>query len=137
MLGIKKTFFSVIRQSFYESVAIAKTIWISLGDLITNPQLNKISGVVGVGQAIGQAAGLGFEYILNILAFITINLGIFNLLPVPALDGGRLLFLIIEAIIRRPVPKKFEGIIHTVGFLILILLMLVVTFKDIFMLFVR
>ncbi len=137
VLGIKKTFFSVIRQSFYESVAIAKTIWTSLGDLITNPQLNKISGVVGVGQVIGQAAGLGFEYLLNILAFITINLGIFNLLPIPALDGGRLLFLVIEAIIRRPIPKKFEGVVHTVGFAILILLMLVVTFKDIFMLFVR
>lgn len=135
--GIKKTFFSVVRESFYQSVAIAKTIWLSLGDLITNPQLNKISGVVGVGEAIGHAVGLGFDYLLNILAFITINLGIFNLLPVPALDGGRLLFLIIEAVIRRPIPKKFEGIVHAIGLIILVLLMLVVTFKDIFMLFVR
>lgn len=135
--GVKKTFFSVVRESFYQSVAIAKTIWLSLGDLITNPQLNKISGVVGVGEAIGHAVGLGFDYILNILAFITINLGIFNLLPVPALDGGRLLFLIIEAVIRRPIPKKFEGIVHAIGLIILVLLMLVVTFKDIFMLFVR
>ena len=77
------------------------------------------------------------DYLLNILAFITINLGIFNLLPVPALDGGRLLFLIIEAVIRRPIPKKFEGIVHAIGLIILVLLMLVVTFKDIFMLFVR
>ena len=135
--GIKKTFTSVIRESFYQSIAIAKTIWRSLGDLITNPKLNKISGVVGVGEAIGQAVGLGFDYLLNILAFITINLGIFNLLPIPALDGGRLLFLIVEAVIRRPIPKKFEGIVHAIGFALLILLMLVVTFKDIFMLFIR
>ena len=135
--GTNKTFASVIRQSFYESVAIAKTIWTSLKDLITHPQLNKISGFVGVGEVIGQAAGLGFDYLLNILAFITINLGIFNLLPIPALDGGRLLFLVIEAIIRRPIPKKFEVVVHTIGFLILIALMLVVTFKDIFMLFTR
>lgn len=135
--GLEKTVFNVIRQSFYESITVAKTIWTSLGDLIAHPQLNKISGFVGVGEVIGQAAGLGFDYLLNILAFITINLGIFNLLPVPALDGGRLLFLVIEAIIRRPIPKKFEGVVHTVGFAILILLMLVVTFKDIVMLFIR
>lgn len=117
--GIKKTFFSVIRQSFYESIVIARSIWVSLIDLITDFQLNKISGFVGVGEVIGEAAGLGMDYLLNILAFISINLGIFNLLPIPALDGGRLLFLIIEAIIRRPVPQKFEGIVNTIGFALL------------------
>lgn len=137
VFGEKKSFFGVLRQSFYESIVIAKSIWVSLIDLVRNFQLNKISGFVGVGEVIGEAAGLGFDYLLNIFAFITINLGIFNLLPIPALDGGRLLFLLIEAVRRKPIPPKYEGIIHTAGFLALILLMVIVTFKDIFMLILR
>ncbi len=135
--GIQKSFFSVLRQSFYESIVIGKSIWVSLVDLVRNFQLNKISGFVGVGEVIGEAAGMGFDYLLNILAFITINLGIFNLLPIPALDGGRLLFLLIQLIIRRPIPAKYEGMIHAIGFIALILLMIIVTFKDLWMLIVR
>ncbi len=135
--GIKKTFFSVIKQAFFEGVVIGKSIWISLVDLFSNFQLNKISGVVGVGEVIGEAASAGIDYLLNIITFITINLGIFNLLPIPALDGGRLLFLIFEAIFRKPIPAKYEGIIHAVGFIILIGFMFVVMFKDIFILFTR
>ena len=135
--GIQKSFFSVLRQSFYESIVIGKSIWVSLLDLVRNFQLNKISGFVGVGEVIGEAAGMGFDYLLNILAFITINLGIFNLLPIPALDGGRLLFLLIQLIIRRPIPAKYEGMIHAIGFIALILLMIIVTFKDLWMLIVR
>ena len=66
---------------------------------------------------------------------ITVNLGLFNLLPVPALDGGRLFFQLIELIFRKPVPTKVEGMIHTVGMALLLLLMVVVTFKDVFGLF--
>ena len=135
--GIQKSFFSVLRQSFYESIVIGKSIWVSLLDLVRNFQLNKISGFVGVGEVIGEAAGMGFDYLLNILAFITINLGIFNLLPIPALDGGRLLFLLIQLIIRRPIPAKYEGMSHAIGFIALILLMIIVTFKDLWMLIVR
>ena len=120
--GIQKSFFSVLRQSL---------------DLVRNFQLNKMSGFVGGGEVIGEAAGMGFDYLLNILAFITINLGIFNLLPIPALDGGRLLFLLIQLIIRRPIPAKYEGMIHAIGFIALILLMIIVTFKDLWMLIVR
>ena len=65
------------------------------------------------------------------MALITVNLGIFNLLPVPALDGGRLLFLLIEAIRRKPVPAKYEGWVHAAGFVLLIGFMIVVTFNDI------
>ncbi len=135
--GIKKNFFTVIHQAFFEGVVVAKSIWVSLVDLVTNFQINKISGVVGVGEVIGEAASAGFDYLLNIVTFITINLGIFNLLPIPALDGGRLLFLIFEAIFRKPVPAKYEGIIHAIGFIALIGLMFLITFKDIFMLFAK
>ena len=65
------------------------------------------------------------------MALITINLGVFNLLPVPALDGGRLLFILIEMIFRKPVPQKFESLVHGIGFGILILFMILITFKDI------
>ncbi|MFA9381557.1 MAG: site-2 protease family protein, partial [Acetanaerobacterium sp.] len=68
----------------------------------------------------------------SLAAFITINVGIFNLLPLPALDGGRLLFLLIEVVRRKPVNPKYEGLVHTIGFALLILLMIFVTFKDIF-----
>ena len=68
---------------------------------------------------------------LYIIALITINLGVFNLLPIPALDGGRLFFLLIEMILRKKIPPKYEGYIHTAGFLLLILLMVFVTFNDI------
>ena len=135
--GIKKTISSVIKQAFFEGVVIGKSIWISLVDLFSNFQLNKISGVVGVGEVIGEAASAGIDYLLNIITFITINLGIFNLLPIPALDGGRLLFLIFEAIFRKPIPAKYEGIIHGVGFIILIGFMFLIMFKDIFVLFSR
>ena len=68
-------------------------------------------------------------------AFITINLGVFNLLPIPALDGGRLLFLLIEAVRRKPLDPKYEGLVHGLGFVLLIGLMIIVTFNDILRLF--
>ena len=71
-----------------------------------------------------------------LMVMITVNLGVFNLLPLPALDGGRLLFLLWEAITRKPVPPKYEAIVHFVGILLLILLMLVVTYSDISKMFV-
>jgi regulator of sigma E protease len=69
------------------------------------------------------------------MALLTVNLGIFNLLPVPALDGGRLLFLVFEAIFRKPVPAKYEGLVHMIGFVLLMGLMVVVAFNDILKLF--
>ena len=72
-----------------------------------------------------------------LLAFISINLGIMNLLPLPALDGGRLFFIIIELVFRKPVPPKYEGYVHVAGFLILMLLMLFVTYNDIVKIFFK
>ena len=114
------------------TLSYGRVVWFSLVDLISGKfGLNAVSGPVGVTTAIGNAAKQGLTNIWPIMALITINLGIFNLLPIPALDGGRLLFILFEMIFRKPVPKKFEGIVHTVGFVLLFGFMIVVTFKDI------
>ena len=74
---------------------------------------------------------MGWDQFLFVVALITVNLGVFNLLPIPALDGGRLVFLIIEAIRRKPLNPKYEGYVNAASFLLLILLMVAVTFNDI------
>ncbi len=90
-----------------------------------------ISGPVGIVYLVGEAAKSGFLYVLYIAGFISINLGFFNLLPIPALDGSRLVFLLVEFIRGKPVNPEREGFIHFIGFVFLILLMLVVAYKDI------
>ena len=98
---------------------------------------NQISGPVGIGKVVGDAARLGFTYLLMITALISINLSVINLLPFPALDGGRILFVAIESIIRRRIPAVFTNWVNVVGFGLLMLLMVVVTYKDIVKLFVK
>ena len=101
--------------------------------------LNDLAGPIGTAQAITQAASAGLSQsfgqavlnILTIMVMLTVNLGIVNLLPLPALDGGRLLFLVWEGITRRPVPQKYEGYVHAAGFVLLLGLMVVVAFNDI------
>ncbi len=88
-------------------------------------------------QALGEAAKSGFDSLLFLTVFISINLGIMNLLPLPALDGGRLLFQIVELVRGKPISRKVEGYIHFAGLAILMMLMIVVTFKDVFGLFRR
>lgn len=90
-----------------------------------------ISGPVGIIYLVGEAAKSGFQYVLYVAGFISINLGFFNLLPIPALDGSRLVFLLFELIRGKPVNPEREGFIHFIGFVFLILLMLVVAYKDI------
>ena len=97
--------------------------------------MEAISGPVGMTQTIGMSVASGLQSFLYIFIVITINLGVFNLFPIPALDGGRLLFLTIEAIIRRPLNPKVEGIIQFVGLFLMLSLALAVTFKDIVRLF--
>ncbi|HEY0221183.1 MAG TPA: M50 family metallopeptidase, partial [Candidatus Paceibacterota bacterium] len=92
---------------------------------------SQVSGPVGIAGVVGQASDLGFVYLLMITTLISINLAIINLLPFPALDGGRLLFVFIEAISRKTISPKFVKITNTVGFVLLLILMLVVTGHDI------
>ncbi len=133
---VPKNFGNVLKHSFYRSVSSIKMIWEQFYDLLRGRySLKSVSGPVGVTQALGEAAKSGADTFLFLTAFISINLGVVNLFPLPALDGGRLIFLLIEAVRRKPVPRKVEGYIHMVGLALLLLLMVVVTFKDIFGLF--
>ncbi len=94
--------------------------------------LSQVSGPIGIAGAVGSASAQGFGTLLSIMAVISINLALINLIPVPALDGGRLLFVIIESITRRPIKPRIAQVINAVGFVFLILLMVVVTAHDIF-----
>ena len=127
-----KTFTTFVSQSFTRTVSYVKVVWFSLIDLLTGKYgISQMSGPVGVTAAIGSAAKTGLSNLLAIIALITINLGVFNLLPVPALDGGRAFFILVEMIFRRPVPKKFEAVVHAAGLVILLGFIAVITVKDI------
>lgn len=89
-----------------------------------------VSGPVGIAVLTGQVAQLGITSLLQFMAVLSINLAIFNLLPIPALDGGRIIFVILEAIRRKPVDQRIEAIVHNVGFIVLLLLVVLVTLKD-------
>lgn len=97
--------------------------------------LFEVAGPVGIASIVGQSARLGFNYILNVTAMLSLSLAVINILPIPALDGGRVLFIIIEKIIRRPVSMKYEQLAHTIGFVLLMGLVVVVTWRDIVGLF--
>ena len=96
-----------------------------------NANFSDVSGPIGIAGIVGGAAEMGFRYLLMITALISINLGIINLVPFPALDGGRLLFVGIESITRRRISSKFANIVNMVGFILLMALMVFVTFKDV------
>lgn len=99
------------------------------------PALDAVTGPVGLVSLVGTARGLGLIYLLSLTAIISVNLAIVNLLPFPALDGGRLLVLAIEGVLRRSLPERITGILHLTGFVVLIALMVLVTIRDIHNLF--
>ena len=130
--GLQKTPWNVFKAACLQTVSIARLVWLSLFDLITGRfGLSQLAGPVGTVSVIAEVATTGIENLISIFAFITINIGVFNLLPLPALDGGRLFFLIVEAIRRKPVNPKYEGYVHAAGMVLLLMLMVVVTFNDI------
>ena len=134
------TVLSVLRRGVTDTLSMARMVWETLAGMVTGRfGLNDLAGPIGTAQAITQAASAGLSQsfgqavlnILTIMVMLTVNLGIVNLLPLPALDGGRLLFLVWEGITRRPVPQKYEGYVHAAGFVLLLGLMGVVAFNDI------
>ncbi len=134
--GLEKNFKNVAQQSFGYSGLAIRQVWESLFDLVTGKYgINEVSGPVGTTEVIGEAAKQGFIYVIYLGALISVNLGILNLLPVPALDGGRIVFLIIEGIRKKKLPNNIEAKIHYVGIILLMLLMLIVTCKDVVNLF--
>lgn len=110
----------------------ARLVWVSLGMLVSGQVgVDQFTGPVGVAEVMATTASYSIAAFLQLVAFISINLGVMNLLPLPALDGGRLVFLILEGIRRKPVPAKYEGYIHAAGLMLLLALMVYVTGQDI------
>lgn len=134
--GEKRSFINTISYSFDWTVSISKSIYSFLGTLIVGKaDVNQVSGPVGTTVAIGESIQYGLDALLLIVALISINLGIVNLLPFPALDGGRIVLLAVEAIRRKPLNQKIEVAINAVGMIILFALMIFVAVKDVVSLF--
>ena len=131
------TFSNILKHSFFRSFSTVKMIWDSLFDLVGGRYgVEAISGPVGVTQVISEAAEKREAANLVYLAIvIAVNLGVVNLLPLPALDGGRIVFVLIEMIFRKPVDRKIEGYIHAAGLIVLLILIALVTVKDVIGLF--
>lgn len=142
--GQHKTVGAVLSYSCRNFVSTARLIWISLIDLIRGKYgFHDLSGVVGIVDTTAEVVQQTKSFreaamtLLDLMSFITVNVGIFNLIPFPALDGGRLVFLVIEAIRRKQMPAKVEGMIHFVGLSALMILMIAITFQDVLKIFQR
>lgn len=128
----ERNIFDALKQGFINSLELIKLMFKSLEMLISGEaSVKEVVGPVGIVSVMGDAASYGAAYVLYLTALISVNLAVVNLLPLPALDGGRLLFLIISGISGRPVNPELEGRIHYLGFIFLLVLMVMVTVKDI------
>ena len=131
-----KGFVNAIKYTFKKTGSIFKQMGVTVGYLFTGGiSLNQLSGPVGIYSIVGESSKAGFANILYLVAFLSINVGFINLLPLPAFDGGHILFLIIEAIKGSPVKPEVEEKIHGIGMMLLLLLMVVITINDIIKLF--
>lgn len=129
-------FINAFKYTFKKTGALFKQMAYTVGYLFTGGiKLNQLSGPVGIYTIVGEQSKAGIQNVLYLVAFLSINVGFINLLPLPAFDGGHILFIIIEKIKGSPVSPELENKIHTVGLMLLMLLMLVITFNDILRLF--
>ena len=130
--GIRKTPLNVLREAGNSVLYYGRIIFASLSDLLRGREsINDLSGPVGIVTAIGQAASYGWQDLLELLVLITVNLGIFNLLPFPALDGGKVVFLLIEGVTGHAVPEKIQSGLTLAAFALLFGLMIFATYNDI------
>ncbi|MDD2656986.1 MAG: RIP metalloprotease RseP [Patescibacteria group bacterium] len=137
---IKYPWYLAIYKGFTATFILLANIFVGFYYLLKNLILGNgliadVAGPVGIATIVGQSAKLGFNYLLNIIAMLSLSLAAINILPIPALDGGRIVFVILEKIFGKPVPMKYEQIAHTIGFLLLMILVVVVTFRDVVKLF--
>ena len=135
--GIKSDFLSMFVGGFTTATDSALRILSELKNLIFQPDLNKLGGPVAIFKASSDAAKNGIENVLYFLAVISINIGIFNLIPIPALDGGKIVLNILEAIRRKPLKQEIETYVTLAGVVIMVVLMIAVTWNDIMRLFFR
>lgn len=135
-----------LKQGFLRTVDFVRAVWMSLGDLVTGRVgVSEMSGVIGVVDVVSevgaQSASVadGIANVFYIMALIAVNLAVMNLLPVPALDGGRIFFILLNGLIylvcRKRIPEKYESYVHTGAFILLVLLMLAIAFKDVWYIF--
>ena len=137
---VRYPLFSAIIEGAKTTGWMLKEIVLAFGNLIGNlvsgeSVSQEFAGPVGIANITGQAASLGFVYLLQFVALLSLNLAIINILPFPALDGGRILFLLIEKVKGKPVKRDIEAVAHNIGFLLLIALIIFITYKDIIKLF--
>ena len=135
--GIKSDLLSMFVGGFTTAANSALSILSALKNLIFHPDLNKLGGPVAIFKASSDAAKNGIENVLYFLAIISINIGIFNLIPIPALDGGKIVLNILEAIRRKPLKQEIETYVTLAGVVIMVVLMIAVTWNDIMRLFFR
>ncbi len=140
--GLDKTPLNILGYSVKDTISNARLIWLSLKDLVSGKYgLQDMSGPVGIVNEIGNAAASGENVkqsamsLMSLSMFLSINLGIVNLLPIPGLDGGHILLLIIEAIRRKPLKPNHEVYVNLIGLGLIMLLIVVITFSDIMKLF--
>lgn len=135
-MPIHKAVYAGLRMTINLTIGTAVGMVSFFKDAFTaKANLSQISGPVGIIGLVGEASEFGFIYLLSFTAFLSINLAILNIIPFPALDGGRIFLILIEAVKRSPINAKVTGILNGVGFAILIILMLVITFNDVIKLF--
>jgi regulator of sigma E protease len=133
---LKLPFFTAITEAGKITFYMLGTVIIGLYSLVQasivgHADLSQLTGPVGIVGLVGQASAVGVAYLLGFVAMISVNLAVINLLPFPALDGGRILFVLIESIIRRPIKSVIANTVNTLGFVLLMFLMIVVTYHDI------
>lgn len=129
---VQKGFVPSIKYAFTKFISTLEQMWLTICNLFTGGiSINNLSGPVGIYTIVGETRKSGVENVLALLAYLSINLGIMNILPIPALDGGHVLFLLIELITKKKVNEKVEGITTTIFFALLMLLMLYITIHDI------
>ena len=134
--ALEKTPANVLKESLNSELYYGRIIFTTLVDLLRGREsINNLSGPVGIVSAISQAASYGLTDLLEMLVLITVNVGVFNLLPIPALDGGRLVFLAAEAVIRRPVSQRLQEGLTVATFILLFGLMIFATYNDVIRLF--
>ena len=132
VVGKQRGLINTLGYSLGKTASIGRLIWISIGQLVTGQAaISDLSGPIGTAQAVGEATKAGMSAVMNLFAFITVNVGIFNILPIPALDGGRLVFLLFEAVTRRRIKPEYEAYVHFAGFVLVILLFVFVSYQDI------
>ncbi|NLL01615.1 MAG: site-2 protease family protein [Mollicutes bacterium] len=129
-------FFSAIKYAFTKFWSIISNMTLIIGSIFTGKlQLSNLTGPVGMYTVVGETAKYGLQNLIYLTAYLSVNLGFINAIPFPAFDGGRILFILIEAVTKKKVDTKIEGIIHTVGFVLLMILMVYITVQDIWKLF--